>query len=78
MTDTVTFGELLSQYIDEQARTMAGLARPCGVSRSAVAQWCSGLTLPRVGRLADIDRHLRLTPHEVAELRAAYLRSVPS
>lgn len=52
-----TFPRWLQEAIERRGESMAGLGRLIGVERSAVFQWCSGITKPSTrnfGRLLDV------------------------
>ena len=47
---------LLGRWIKESGYTVSEIAALCGVSRSAVYNWCYGISAPNVQHLAVLHR----------------------
>ena len=67
--DKITFAQLLSDKLEEEARSQRWLAERMHISRSTVNRWCSGDRMPTsLDQVKAIARLLRCTPDEKATL----------
>ena len=67
-----TFSRALRGLLALTGTKQGHLATEARVHATTVSGWCSGAALPHVGRMAEIEQALRLTPKEKDLLREAY------
>ena len=60
------FARALQRARSECGLSQRQLATALGVSQASVSQWLTGQSAPKPGRLADLERVLRLTPYALA------------
>ena len=62
------FRRVLSKTRAERRLSLAALGRSIGVSKSAVAQWENGRSLPVPAKVPDLERALELAPGALSRL----------
>ena len=62
------FGQALQRAREECGLSQRGLADALGVSQASVSQWLLGQTAPRPGRVAALERVLRMEPNSLARI----------
>ena len=60
------FARALQRARSECGLSQRQLATALGVSQASVSQWLTGQSAPKPGRLADLERVLRLSPNALA------------
>jgi transcriptional regulator with XRE-family HTH domain len=62
------FRRVVAKTRAERRLSLAGLGRRVGVSKSAVAQWENGRSLPVPAKVPDLERALELEPGALSRL----------
>jgi transcriptional regulator with XRE-family HTH domain len=62
------FRRVLAKTRAERRLSLAALSRSVGVSKSAVAQWENGRSLPVPAKVPDLERALELEPGALSRL----------
>jgi transcriptional regulator with XRE-family HTH domain len=62
------FRRVLKETRARRRLSLAGLGRAAGVSKSAVAQWESGRSLPTPAKVPNLERALELEPGALSRL----------
>ena len=60
------FARALQRARSECGLSQRELAAALGVSQASVSQWLTGQSAPKPGRLAELERVLRLAPNALA------------
>ena len=60
------FARALQRARSECGLSQRELAAALGVSQASVSQWLTGQSAPKPGRIAELERVLRLTPNALA------------